>query len=160
MKFFKPDFEFDHFTDLSLQLLKENNIHAIFSDLDSTLAAHNELGDDEFSKWHDNLKANDIKLVVVSNNSQGRVDRFTKPYNIFGYGRCNKPLPSKIRKIMEEIGVKSSDSIFLGDQLFTDVTCGKLLKMKTVLVQPLGEQHEPWTVRWKRGLEASIKKRW
>lgn len=160
MKFFKPDYDFEHFTDVSLQFLKEHNIHAIFSDLDSTLAAHDQLGDDDFSKWHEILEANDIKLVVVSNNSQGRVDRFTKPYHILGYGRCSKPAPSKIKRIMEEIGVNSRNSIFLGDQLFTDVLCGKLLKMKTVLVMPLGEEHEPWTVRWKRGLEASIKKRW
>ncbi|RXJ00718.1 YqeG family HAD IIIA-type phosphatase [Anaerobacillus alkaliphilus] len=160
MKIFKPSYEFEHFTDVSLQFLKDNNVHAIFSDLDSTLAAHDQLGDDQFTRWHERLEANQIKLIVVSNNSQGRVDRFTKPYNIPGYGRCNKPAPSKIRSIMKEIGVKETDSIFLGDQLFTDVLCGKLLKMKTVLVKPLGIEHEPWTVRWKRGLEASIKKMW
>jgi uncharacterized protein len=160
MKFFKPDFEFEHFSDLSLDLLKQHNVKAIFSDLDSTLAAHDELGDDDFTKWHERLESVGVKLVVVSNNSQGRVDRFTKPYDIIGYGRCNKPLPSKIKKIMGEIGVTSSDSLFLGDQLFTDVLCGKMLEMKTVLVHPLGEEHEPWTVRWKRGLETSIKKRW
>ncbi|MFN7249411.1 MAG: YqeG family HAD IIIA-type phosphatase [Anaerobacillus sp.] len=160
MKYFKPDFEFDHFTDLTFELLKTHNIHTIFSDLDSTLAAHNQLGDDQFTKWHETLEANGIKLVVVSNNSQGRVDRFTKPYHILGYGRCNKPLIGTIRKIMAEINVKSSESLFLGDQLFTDVLCGKRLNMKTVLVKPLGEEHEPLRVRWKRGLEASIKKRW
>lgn len=160
MKFFKPDYEFDHFTDLSIELLKKDNVTTIFSDLDSTLAAHDQLGDHDFTKWHEKLENNGITLVVVSNNSQGRVDRFTKPYKIIGYGRCKKPTISTIRKIMHEIGVKSSNSIFLGDQLFTDVLCGKRLGMKTVLVKPLGEEHEPWTVRWKRGLEASIKKRW
>ncbi|MCT8139352.1 YqeG family HAD IIIA-type phosphatase [Anaerobacillus sp. CMMVII] len=160
MKIFKPDYEYEHFTNVSLDFLKEHNIHAIFSDLDSTLAAHDQLGDAQFTSWHEKLEASDVKLIVVSNNSQGRVDRFTKPYNILGYGRCNKPAPSKIKNIMAEIGVDSTNSIFLGDQLFTDVLCGKLLKMKTVLVKPLGEEHEPWTVRWKRGLEASIKKMW
>lgn len=160
MKVFKPHFEFEHFTDVSLDFLKEKNIHAIFSDLDSTLAAHDQLGDDQFTKWHEQLEANGVKLIVVSNNSQGRVDRFTKPYNILGYGRCNKPVPSKIKRILGELGISSDNSIFLGDQLFTDVLCGKLLKMQTVLVKPLGEEHEPWTVRWKRGLEASIKKMW
>lgn len=160
MKIFKPDYEFEHFTDVSLEFLKEHNVKAIFSDLDSTLAAHDQLGDDEFVNWHDKLENNGVKLVVVSNNSQGRVDRFTKPYNILGYGMCNKPLPSKIKRIMNEIGVTNNESIFLGDQLFTDVVCGKFLGMKTVLVHPLGEEHEPWNVRWKRSLEASIKKRW
>ncbi len=160
MKFLKPNYEFEHFTDVSLDFLRNHNVKAIFSDLDSTLAAHDELGDDEFTKWHEKLESNGVKLIVVSNNSQGRVDRFTKPYNIIGYGMCGKPLPSKIKKIMNEVGVTSDDSLFLGDQLFTDVLCGKMLGMKTVLVHPLGEEHEPWTVRWKRGLEASIKKRW
>ncbi len=160
MRIFKPDYELEHFTDVSLQFLKKHNIQVIFSDLDSTLTAHDQLGDAEFTKWYEKLTANKIKLIVVSNNSQGRVDRFTKPYNIKGYGRCKKPLINNIRKIMEEVGARSSNSLFLGDQLFTDVLCGKRLHMKTVLVLPLGIEHEPWTVRWKRGLEASIKKMW
>lgn len=160
MKFFKPDFEFEHFTDITIDFLKTKGVKAIFSDLDSTLTAHDQLGDEQFAKWHNVLEDNGIKLVVVSNNSQGRVDRFTKPYHILGYGRCNKPSIGVLRNIMKEIGVSSDQSIFLGDQLFTDVLCGKRLKMRTVLVKPLGEEHEPWTVRWKRGIEASIKKRW
>lgn len=160
MKFFKPDYELKHFTDLSLQLLKEQNIKAIFSDLDSTLAAHDQLGDNEFTKWHDQLEKNDIKLIVVSNNNQNRVDRFTKPYNILGYGKVGKPTVTKIRNIMDKYGLTSENSLFLGDQLFTDVWCGKRLGMKTVLVHPLGIEHEPWTVRWKRGIESSLKKRW
>jgi HAD superfamily phosphatase (TIGR01668 family) len=160
MKYLKPDYQFEHFTDVSLELLNDNNIRAIFSDLDSTLTAHNQLGDEQFAKWHEKIESIGVKLVVVSNNSQGRVDRFTKPYDIVGFGRCNKPTTSRMLKIMGEIGVTSSDSFFLGDQLFTDILCGKLLKMKTILVKPLGEEQEPWTVRWKRGLEESIKKRW
>lgn len=160
MKYFKPDYEFEHFTDLSMNLLNNQNIKAIFSDLDSTLAAHGQIGTDEFKKWHQDLVDNQIKLIVVSNNSQVRVDRFTKPNNIIGYGRCKKPTTSTIKKIMQEVGVHSGNSLFLGDQLFTDVLCGKWLGMKTVLVKPLGQEHEPWTVRWKRGLEANIKKRW
>lgn len=160
MGFLKPDYEFEHFADLSMELLKELKIKAIFSDLDSTLAAHDQLGDEAFTKWHEKLESNQVKLIVVSNNSQGRVDRFTKPYQIIGYGKCNKPTTSKIEKIMKEMGVTNENSLFLGDQLFTDVLCGKRLKMKTVLVKPLGEEHEPWTVRWKRGIEKTIKKRW
>lgn len=160
MKYFKPDYQFDHFTDVSLDILKKNNIRAIFSDLDSTLTAHNELGDEQFTKWHEKLENNGVKLIVVSNNSQGRVDRFTKPYDILGFGRCNKPKTSRLLNIMDKIGVTNNNSLFLGDQLFTDVLCGKRLKMKTILVKPLGEEHEPWTVRWKRGIETSIKKRW
>lgn len=160
MQYLKPDYQFEHFTDVSLELLKDNNIKAIFSDLDSTLTAHNQLGDEQFMKWHEKLESLGVKLVVVSNNSQGRVDRFTKPYDIVGFGRCNKPTKTKITNIMNEIGVTSNNSFFLGDQIFTDILCGKRLKMKTILVKPLGEEHEPWTVRWKRGLEARIKKRW
>lgn len=160
MKYFKPSYEIEHFTDLSLTLLQEKKIKVIFSDLDSTLAAHNQLGDHQFTKWHEKLKKYNIQIVVVSNNSQDRVDRFTKPYNILGYGKCNKPGTAKIEKIMKKLNVEPNDSLFLGDQMFTDVVCGKRLGMQTVLVNPVGAEHEPWNIKLKRKIELIIKRRW
>ncbi|UCZ54427.1 YqeG family HAD IIIA-type phosphatase [Bacillus shivajii] len=160
MKYFKPDFELHHFSDITKDWLEENQIETIFSDLDSTLAIHDEPGDDDLKAWIEMLKENHVTLVIVSNNSQGRVDRFCKPFNITGFGRCQKPAPSKIRKQMKSIGAKEKTSLFLGDQLLTDVWCGKLLNMKTALVTPIGREHEPIQIIIKRKIESFIKKRW
>ena len=160
MKFFKPNYQFEHFSDISILFLQQHNIQFIFSDLDSTLAAHDQLGDDKFVQWYNELKNHHIKVIIVSNNNQQRVDRFTKQYDMLGYGKVNKPTTKKIEAIMKELGATSSNSIFLGDQLLTDVWCGKRLNMMTILVDAIGPEHEPWNVRLKRSFEEIAKKRW
>ena len=161
MKYFKPDMEIHHFTDLTSDWLRTNNVKIIFSDLDSTLTIHDRQHDDhELEEWIKMLKENDIILAIVSNNSQGRVDRFVQPLGIIGFGMCNKPATSKIKKEMKKINATTETSIFLGDQLFTDIWCGKRLGMRTVLVTPIGEEHEPWNIRLKRFFERIVKKRW
>ncbi|MDQ0253596.1 HAD superfamily phosphatase (TIGR01668 family) [Evansella vedderi] len=160
MSYFKPDFLFEHFSDITMTWLDNNRITHIFSDLDSTLAAHNQQGSVQFEEWLDRLHQHNIQLVILSNNSQGRVDKFTEPYGIKGYGMANKPAISKIKGIMKEVGAVPETSIFLGDQLFTDVWCGKRLGMKTVLVHPVEPEHEPWNVSIKRKFETLIRNRW
>ncbi|MBU9720155.1 MULTISPECIES: YqeG family HAD IIIA-type phosphatase [Bacillaceae] len=160
MKYFKPDYLFEHFTDITITWLKEHQIQHIFSDLDSTLAAHDQLGCERFENWLAMLHDNHIELVIISNNNQERVDKFTEPFGITGYGKANKPTTTKIEKIMKDVGAKSETSIFLGDQIFTDVLCGKRLGMTTVLVQPIGPEHEPWNITIKRKLETVIRSQW
>lgn len=160
MSYFKPDFLFEHFSNITPKWLNENNITSIFSDLDSTLAAHNQNGDKSVINWINRLKKENIQLIIISNNSQERVDAFTKNINIAGYGRMNKPSTRKIIKIMEKHKIDPNKSIFLGDQIFTDVLCGKRLGMKTVLVKPVEPEHEPWNITLKRKLETIIRSRW
>lgn len=160
MKYFQPDFELDHFSNITEEWLKKHGIQFIFSDLDSTLAIHDQIGDEEVERWVSLLKKNNVTLAIVSNNSQGRVDKFANAYGIIGYGMSNKPFGNKIKTKMKELGATPENSLFLGDQLFTDVWCGKRLGMRTALVKPIGEEHEPWNIRLKRIFERMIKKTW
>lgn len=160
MKYFQPDFELEHFSNITEEWLQKHGIQFIFSDLDSTLAIHDRIGDEEVERWISQLKKNNVTLAIVSNNSQGRVDKFANAYGIIGYGMMNKPFPNKIKEKMAELGATPANSLFLGDQLFTDIWCGKRLGMRTALVKPIGEEHEPWNIRLKRILERMVKKSW
>lgn len=160
-KYLKPDFLFEHFSNISIQWLEEQQITHIFSDLDSTLAAHDQLDKGSAAQeWVAMLKDNNIHLTIISNNSQGRVDRFTSQFDIKGYGKINKPSTKIIGGIMESLGAKPSTSLFLGDQIFTDVVCGSRLGMKTALVKPIEPEHEPWNINLKRKLESVIRRAW
>ncbi|WP_216829543.1 YqeG family HAD IIIA-type phosphatase [Alkalihalobacterium elongatum] len=160
MRYFQPDFELKHFTEITSEWLKANNIKTILSDLDSTLAIHHQPGGTDVEEWVSMLKETGVELAIISNNSQGRVDRFSEPLGIHGLGRSGKPAIGKIERYMQKMGAKKETSLFLGDQLFTDVWCGKRLKMRTALVHPVGEEHEPWNIRLKRVFERLIRRRW
>ncbi|WP_227936333.1 YqeG family HAD IIIA-type phosphatase [Alkalihalobacillus deserti] len=160
MKYFKPDFELQHFSNITEDWIKTNRVQTIFSDLDSTLATHDLPGGNDLEAWIQMLKDQNVQLVIASNNNQARVDRFCKPYGIIGFGKCKKPSASEIRKHMTNLGAKDETTIFLGDQLFTDVWCGKNVGIRTVLVHPIGQEHEPIQIVIKRKIESWIKKRW
>ncbi|GAE35906.1 YqeG family HAD IIIA-type phosphatase [Halalkalibacter akibai] len=160
MKFFKPDFELQHFSDITKEWLQQHHVQTIFSDLDSTLATHDQPGDDDLKDWIAMLKQQNVQLVIASNNSQARVDRFCKPHGILGFGKCKKPSASEVRKHMTELEAKDETTIFLGDQLFTDVWCGKNVGIRTALVNPIGQEHEPIQIVFKRKIEKWIKSRW
>jgi HAD superfamily phosphatase (TIGR01668 family) len=160
MKFFKPDFELHHFSDITKEWLQTNKVQTIFSDLDSTLATHDQPGDDDLKDWIRMLKEQNVQLVIASNNNQARVDRFCTPHGILGFGKCKKPAASEVRKHMTKLGAKNETTIFLGDQLFTDVWCGKNVGIRTALVKPIGQEHEPIQIVFKRKIENWIKKRW
>lgn len=104
------------------------------------------------------IKDRGIELVIVSNNSQERVDFFTENNDIIGYGQCGKP---SIRKIMSYIDLSNKDSgvLFLGDQLFTDVICGKRMGVQTAIVRPI-PGNETWKTLIKRNPEKWLFKVW
>jgi HAD superfamily phosphatase (TIGR01668 family) len=160
MKYFKPDFELHHFSDITAEWLEQNKIKTIFSDLDSTLASHDLPAGDELRTWITMLKKHKVQLIVTSNNSQERVDRFCHPFNIIGFGNCRKPTAGEVKKHMQAVNAKEETSLFLGDQLFTDIWCGKRVGIRTALVKPIGQQYEPLQIVLKRKIENWIKKRW
>ncbi|GAE25152.1 HAD superfamily phosphatase [Halalkalibacter wakoensis JCM 9140] len=112
MKYFKPDFELNHFSDITSDWLQKQNIKTIFSDLDSTLASHDRQAGDDLKQWIAMLKQNNVKLIIASNNSQSRVDLFCEPNGIIGFGKCKKPAASEINKHVSEVGATKDTSLF------------------------------------------------
>lgn len=156
----KPDFYFEKYSDITKDWLLRNNIRTVLSDLDGTLVEHNQGMDKEFEDWYENvLQQVDCTIIIASNNTQERVDLFTNPKKLVGYGKCSKPFGNKITQELILKGLNPETTLFLGDQVFTDIWIGKKLGMKTALVKPLGE-YEPMVTKVKRGIEKMLLKWW
>ncbi len=159
MEFFKPDYYFEHYSDISAEWLKKNNIKVILSDIDSTLAPHDKLGDKHLVEWLKGIKENRIDVICISNNSEKRASDFSRAHDIRAIGQCSKPNTRKIEEFIRREGINKENTLILGDQLFTDVWVGKRLKIKTILVKPLGE-HQPLGIKLKRIIENAWIKKW
>lgn len=159
MSVFKPCYFFNGYEEIDVEWLKNNNIKYILSDLDGTLAAWNENGDESLKKWINELKQNGVELIIVSNNNSKRVDSFAKMYSLIGCSNCKKPLSGKISSQEFFKKIKKDEALFLGDQLFTDIWCGKRLGVRTAIVKPLGD-YEPKRTRCKRGVEKVFLGNW
>ncbi|GAB6441304.1 YqeG family HAD IIIA-type phosphatase [Bacillus cereus] len=159
MNYFKPDFYFEHFSNISVDWLKKNNIKLILSDIDSTLAPHNEMGDEHLNKWLDELKKEDIEVVCVSNNTEKRARDFGEHHNLVALGKCKKPKTKKVEQFIEQKGIKKENIVLIGDQVFTDIWFGKRLFVRTILVMPIGNYQPVW-IKAKRILENKMLKNW
>lgn len=155
----KPVFFLDSYEEITRDFIKAHNIRTILSDLDGTLAPENERGDSNFKRWLEMLEGEDVSLVVVSNNGQSRVDNFTKEHRLIGYGRCRKPSIEKIERNLFHKGMNPETTLFLGDQLFTDIWCGNRLGVRTALVKPIPGR-EKWKTKIKRNPEKVLFRLW
>jgi len=159
MEKWKPTFLIKHYTDLTPSWCQQQGIKYILSDLDGTLAAWNAPCDDTFINWYREIEKVGVAVIVVSNNSNQRVQEFTDVCKLVGYGNCKKPGTTKIKRELVDKGLQTDHCLFLGDQLFTDIWVGKKLGMRTALVDPLGE-YEPFVTKSKRWMESLLKKTW
>ena len=64
-------------------------------------------------------------------------------------------MAGKAKKAMRIMGVTPDATALIGDQVFTDIWCGKRLKVKTILVKPISNK-DFITVRIKRVFEKSV----
>lgn len=93
------------------------------------------------------LKALGMKVYIVSNSIHAhRVKEFAKALLTTGYrNNCHKPLAFKIKKMMEKEGLDPQETVYVGDQLFTDCQVANKLKVWFLLTHPLAKREQFFT---------------
>jgi HAD superfamily phosphatase (TIGR01668 family) len=104
----------------------------------------------EAAAWLEQLRLANFRLCLVSNGLSGRIEPFARRFNLPFVSRAMKPLPWGIRRAVEKLAVPPSEVALVGDQLFADVLAGRLAGIRTILVDPINPEEEPWFTRLKR----------
>ncbi len=138
----KPDMRVDKITDITIEMLKSNNIKAVILDSDNTLIDLNKNPLDGIKEWINEMKKNGIKFCILSNSiKKKKVESVSKmldiPYIFFSV----KPTKYGFRKAKKILGIKENQNIAeIGDQLFTDVLGTNRMKMFSILTKPICEE--------------------
>jgi len=74
-------------------------------------------------------------------------------YGMEVYGKMQKPLITKAKVIMKQKNIVGSETIFIGDQLFTDILMANLLKMLSIKVNPIDPNYELLITKFFRKIE-------
>lgn len=147
-------------TDIKVEYLKENNIKALILDVDNTLLDFDLNIVDGLKAWHDEIKANNIKCIILSNsNKEEKVKMVANLLDIQFIKFATKPLKRGFKKAKEALGEKAENIAVVGDQIFTDVIGANRCKMHPILVKPVAEK-DLWMTRFKRPLENLIIKKY
>ncbi|MBQ8414405.1 MAG: YqeG family HAD IIIA-type phosphatase [Clostridia bacterium] len=155
-----PEYRFQSFENVTPEFLLSIGVKGVLLDVDNTLEPyeHPTPGDNVLS-WLSSLHAVGIKTVIISNNNQARVDLFNQDIGILAFSRAGKPFPFKLNKAMELIGTNKENTIFMGDQILTDVWAAHNAGIRAILVPPINDRRDLLT-RVKRILEKPIQKKY
>ncbi len=126
-------------------------LRALLLDVDCTLKRYRQSDVlPEVAVWLAQLRAADIRLCLVSNGMAPRIERFAEHFDLPFVSQAMKPLPWGVWSALKKIDSPPSQTAMVGDQLFADVMAGRLAGVRSILVDPIHPEEEPWYTRLKR----------
>lgn len=108
---------------------------AIIFDIDNTLVHHGKESTPEIDALFKKLHSMGFKTLLMSNNCRRRIEKFNKNINTLFIPDAGKPCTKNYKKALGMLGVKDTEVIFIGDQLFTDVLGANKTGIPSILVQ-------------------------
>jgi HAD superfamily phosphatase (TIGR01668 family) len=155
-----PDYCFERFCLATPEFLLSLGVKGVILDVDNTLEPYeNDLPTKKVCDWLHSLSNAGIKTAIVSNNNFERVDLFNKNLGMPAYAKAGKPFKRNLLLAMADMGTNTSDTIFMGDQILTDVWAAHNAGIRAILVPPIKDKRDPLT-RLKRLLEKPVLKKY
>ena len=155
MSLFFPGEYLDSTYVIDFDKLYKDGYRAVIFDVDNTLVPHDEPADERAKALFTHLKELGYSCMLLSNNKEPRVKNFNEVVQVNYIYKANKPMPGNYKKAMEIMGTTKENTLFVGDQIFTDVMGGNLAGIRTILVKPIHPKEEIQIVL-KRFLEKPI----
>lgn len=155
LRMFYPDEYVDSTYRIPFEKLYEEGYRGIIFDIDNTLVPHGAPADERAKELFARLKAIGFDCCLLSNNQEPRVKMFNDDVHVNYIFDAHKPSVKNYQKAMELMGTDAESTIFIGDQLFTDVWGAKRTGIRNILVKPIHPKEEIQIV-FKRYLEKIV----
>ena len=152
---FFPDEYLDSAYQVDYEALYEEGCRGIIFDIDNTLVPHGAPADERAEQLFARLKKLGFSCCLLSNNQYNRVSSFNRNIQVRFIENAHKPSTKNYVKAMELMGTNLDNTVFIGDQLFTDVYGAKRTGMRNILVKPIHPKEEIQIVL-KRKLEKIV----
>lgn len=127
---------------IDFEKLYEKGIRGLIFDIDNTLVPHGAPADERAIRLFQRLKKLGFACCLISNNQEKRVKMFNEPIQVDYVYNAHKPSTRNYKKAMEIMGTDAGNTVFIGDQLFTDVWGAKRTGIPSILVHPLHPKEE------------------
>lgn len=114
----------------------------VIFDIDNTLVEHGKDATPQAIALFKRLRKKGWESCLLSNNKEERVLRFNREIGTNYIYKANKPSVKNYLKACEIMGTTPENTIFVGDQLFTDVFGAKRSKLFNILVEPIDKKEE------------------
>lgn len=132
-----PDYRFNRLTDITLKDIEDMGGKGVCLDVDNTTAYDCS---EEFIPgvldWIDDMKKKGLKMVVLSNALPKRAAWVSNALGLPCVKLALKPMPFGYLRAARLMGIKCSEMVVIGDQLFTDIKGANNVGAVSVFVNP------------------------
>ncbi|MBP5411057.1 MAG: YqeG family HAD IIIA-type phosphatase [Lachnospiraceae bacterium] len=146
--------------DINYEELYRKGYRGLIYDIDNTLVEHGADANAEVVELFRRLNKIGFRICLLSNNKAPRVRRFYRGARVKGVKlhyifNAQKPRRRNYMKAMVLMRTTKKNTLFIGDQLFTDVYGANRSGIRSILVKPINKAEEVQIVA-KRKLERVI----
>ncbi len=147
---FYPDVYVRSTYEIDFDSLYADGYRGLIFDIDNTLVTHGAPADEKAKALFAHLKALGFSWCLLSNNQEPRVKLFQQDVGGAYIFNAHKPSVSGYEAAMEKMGTDKTNTLFVGDQLFTDIYGANRTGLPTILVR---------YIHWKEEIQIVLKRR-
>lgn len=154
---FYPKKYVDSAYEIPYEAFYQKGVRGVIFDIDNTLVPHGAPADERAKALFSRLRKAGLRTCLMSNNKEPRVASFAGEVCSDYLYKAGKPGLSGYRKAMEKMGTGAETTLFVGDQLFTDIYGANRAGIYAILVKPIHPKEEiqivlkrrlEWIVLW------------
>ena len=139
---FYPKEYLDSTYQIDFEKMYRQGYRGIIFDIDNTLVPHGLPADERALALFRRLKSIGYKVTMLSNNKEPRVKMFCDAVEAPYIYKAGKPKPEKYRQAMKNMGTDNRNTLFVGDQIITDVWGANKAGIYAILVKPIHPKEE------------------
>lgn len=142
--------------DIDYKAYKQHYETVLF-DLDNTLLPYDNSDVTEaIQTLFSSLKTLGYQVMIVSNSTSSRVKTTAEILDVPWLKSAKKPLKYGFKKALQTLQAEPDTTLFIGDQLMTDVWGANRVGMTPILVRAIKRKSERWYTRFNRYLERKM----
>ena len=127
---------------INFEKLYIDGYRGLIFDIDNTLVEHGVAADQRVIDLFEKLRKIGFDTCLISNNQEPRVKPFADKVETMFVSNAHKPSIANYIKAMKLMKTDKKNTVFIGDQLFTDVWGANRAGIRTILVKPIGKKEE------------------
>ncbi len=127
---------------IDYETLAAGGCRGVIFDIDNTLSVHGGPPPEQTLCLFERLHTLGIAACLLSNNKEPRVKPFAEAVGVPYIAKAGKPSVKGYEKAMSVMGTDAGSTVFVGDQLFTDVYGARRAGLYSILVEPIDPREE------------------
>ena len=139
---FFPDEYLESVDDIDFERYYKQGIRGIISDIDNTLVPHGAPADEHIINVFQKIHSLGMDTCLISNNREPRVQPFAKAVDSKYIFDAHKPSVVNYKKAMELMHTDEKSTLFIGDQIFTDIWGANRTGIQTVMLKKINKKEE------------------